>query len=304
VNAIDRAFILAYQKGEPSKAPAVAAELPGRQRTSTSVAALLAAAPRQEACAGTAPAAHPPAPANERRPLSAFAAPPRIVDGRFKPALEVDQLDWPRVCLDLMDRHEACFWPALDAVCAAQSAGRSLIGVAGAAPGAGCTTLLLCLARLLVSAGRSVALVDGNFAAPGLARSLRLVPDAGWEDSLSGRLPLAECIVQSLADRMAVLPLVAGGETAATALGSIQASITAGVLRYHYDVVLVDLGVVAGGWQAAAARQAAQQCRLDGAILAAVEGRTTAADVRRVLRSSPELAAICLGVVENETHAA
>ena len=61
---------------------------------------------------------------------------------------------------------------------------------------------------------------------------------------LAGRVPLAEAVIQSLADRIAMLPLAQGGLPAAEKLDAIHASITAGVLRYHYDIVLFDLGVV------------------------------------------------------------
>jgi Mrp family chromosome partitioning ATPase len=187
---------------------------------------------------------------------------------------------------------------------AADEAGRSLIGIGSPAAHLGCTTLVTCLARLLAEAGKTVAIVDGNFASPALAPQLGLAVEAGWEDVLSGGLPLAEGVVYSLADRVALLPLVAGGARAAAALDSIHASVTAGVLRYHYDMVLFDLGAVGHGFQGEIARRLAQQCRLDGVVLATGQGHASGVHPQRLMQSAPELASICLGVVENQLRAA
>ncbi|HEX6961640.1 MAG TPA: hypothetical protein VF175_07215 [Lacipirellula sp.] len=240
----------------------------------------------------------------ERRPLSAFAMQGPAVEARFKPALEVDAFRWPAVCERLLHGCRDRLQPALLSLLAADEAGRSLIGIASPARGAGCTTLVMCLARLLVEAGKTVAIVDGNFAAPGLARGLGLAVQSGWEDVLSGRLPLAEGVVHSLADQITLLPLATGGAAAAERLDSIHASVTAGVLRYHYDVVLFDLGAVEDPAQGAAARRLVQQCRLDGIVLAASHDHALAVHPQRLMQAAPELASICLGVVENRLRAA
>jgi Mrp family chromosome partitioning ATPase len=191
----------------------------------------------------------------------------------------------------------------VETLLAADDAGRSLLGVGAQSAGAGCTTLVACLARLLVEAGKTVAIVDANFARPGLATHLGLAAEIGWEDVLSGRVSLAEAVVHSLGDRVSLLPLAIGGPAAASRLETIHASVTAGVLRYHYDIVLFDLGVVADTQQGPIARRVIQQCRLDGALVASGRG-AAAAQPQQLLRSAPELATICLGVVENQLRAA
>ena len=85
--------------------------------------------------------------------------------------------------------------------------GRKIIGLAGCNRGEGVTTMLSAAARNLVSRGRKVALVDNNWNNPQLARSLGLLPQIGWEESLSGGLPLEEIVIESLADGLAVLPV-------------------------------------------------------------------------------------------------
>jgi len=249
------------------------------------------------------PQVEPPRTTSQRRPLSTFAQPSQVVEGRFKPALEVDSFRWSAVSEQLIRRCSAQLQPAVATLLAADDAGRSLHGIGAQVAGTGCTTLVACLARLLVDAGKTVAIVDANFAKPGLASHLGLAAETGWEDVLSGRVSLAEAVVHSLGDRVSLLPLAIGGPAAASRLETIHASVTAGVLRYHYDIVLFDLGVVADPQQGPIARRVIQQCRLDGALVASGRG-AAAAQPQQLLRSAPELATICLGVVENQLRAA
>jgi Mrp family chromosome partitioning ATPase len=289
MSAIDQAFIRAY-------------ETDGDVAVAASQASVRTSPPAPHArVAASAPAAEP-APTAERRPLSSFATGP-TVEARFRPALEVDAFRWPAAVEELTQRHSARWRQAIKALLAADEEGRSLIGVGGAARGVGCTTVVSCLARLLIEAGKTVAVVDGDFATAGLARCWGLAPEVGWEDVLAGRAPLAECIVQSLEDRLAVLPLVQGGLTAAEELDAIHASVTAGVLRYHYDVVLFDLGVVADEIQGPVARRIARRCRLDAIMLTTDTKSSSAVSPARFLQIAPELADSCLGVVENHRAA-
>ncbi|HYO25230.1 MAG TPA: cellulose synthase operon protein YhjQ/BcsQ, partial [Lacipirellulaceae bacterium] len=236
---------------------------------------------------------------SQRRPLSTFAPPSPTVEARFHPALEVDALRWSAVAEALVGRHAERWSGALHALLAADDAGRSLIGVAGAAPGAGTTTVLGCLGRILVDAGKTVALVDGNFTAPGLARTLGLAADLGWEDVLAGRTPLADAVIHAIEDRLAILPLTQGGLPAAEKLDSIHASVTAGVLRYHYDVILFDLGNLAQPQQSAIASRLAARCRLDGLLV--IETREARLGPSRLSNLAPSLASLCLGAIENQS---
>jgi Mrp family chromosome partitioning ATPase len=315
MSVIDRAFIRAYEIDDQ----------PAPSAPATDVAALRSApAPRRtpivEAPAENLAPPKPhfrvvsePAPARaerqtpadrpattERRPLSAFAVQPRTVDSRFQPSLEVDAFRWSSVCDDLAHNHKTRWQAAVNMLLAADDAGRSLIGVAAAASGAGATTVLACLARLLVDAGKTVAIVDANFANHQLASALGLGADVGWEDVLAGQVPLAEGVVHSLGDRMALLPLARGGAAAADGLESIHASVTAGVLRYHYDMVLFDLGALADPVQGPLALRVVRHCRLDGVVLVARPQDAALVQPELLVQSAPELAAMCLGVVENQ----
>ena len=326
MSAIDQAFIRAYEFDEAEPAPKrretaqasprVEPMVTSKVVESIAVQAVeaavaqpklrpVAAAPRTPAVphAVAAQVELPPPREQQRRPLSTFAQPAQTVEARFKPALEVDSFRWSAVSQQLIRRCRQQLEPAVATLLAADDAGRSLLGVGSQSPGAGCTTLVACLARLLVDAGKTVVIVDANFSRPGLGANLGIATENGWEDVLAGNVSLAEAVVHSLGDRLSLLPLVVGGPAAASRLETIHASVTAGVLRYHYDLVLFDLGVVADPQQGAIARRVIQQCRLDGALVAAGRG-AAAAQPQQLLRTAPELATICLGVVENQLRAA
>jgi Mrp family chromosome partitioning ATPase len=303
MSAIDRAFIRAYEVDDE---PPVTRSATVTERTAGRTAAVQAPA------VDAPPAPHVRIPAesgvaaaatSQRRPLSAFAPQAPTVEARFRPALEVDQFRWPTIVSALVAGHAARWEKALAALIDAVESGRTLIGVGGTGHGAGATTVAACLARLLVDAGKTVALVDGDFRTAGLARSLGVAPDAGWEDVLAGRAPLADAVIHSLGDRLALLPLVQGGPSAAEKLDGIHASITAGVLRYHFDVVLFDLGAVADRQQGPTASRLARRCRLDGLVIVAADAGAAACE-QLLAAEAPELATIGLGVIENQLASA
>lgn len=245
----------------------------------------------------------PPLPTSaggERKPLSAFTPAPTTVEAKFQPGLEVDAFAWSDVCNELTAAG-APYWKQLnEALEKATDEGRTVVGIAGTTEGVGCTTLLLCVARSLAASGKSIAIVDGNFSAPGLAHHLGLEVDLGWEQVLSGDSSLSDAVVGSLHDSIALLPLVRGGLRAAEQLDSIHSSVTAGVLRYHYDLVLMDLGSLANTQQANFAETISRQCRLDAALLVTNNAEATIANAGHYDRLTPSFAAVTLGTLENE----
>lgn len=242
----------------------------------------------------------PVEPSPERRPLSTFSAPVQPATTAFTPVFEVDAFRWPQLTGDLLAAHHQLLIPVIEQLLEVSEQGRSLVGIAGTRPNVGCSTILLCLARLLASAGKSVALVDANFSKASLARDLGLDFDIGWESVLTGELPLAECVVKSLEDKMALLPLVKQSSSAHQLLASIQTSVTAGVLRYHYDLVLFNLGAAVQPPQDEAASSIIQHCRLDASIIIADTMPTGIAPMDPLLSL---LGKTCLGVIGNSTAA-
>ncbi len=236
------------------------------------------------------------APTTERRPLSTFSAPEPQPTIAFNPVYEVDAFRWPKITDDLLAAHHELLIPVADYLLDVNEQGRSLVGFAGTRPNVGCSTVLLSLARLMGSVGKSVAIVDANFAKASLARDLGMEFETGWEHVLTGELPLAECVVKSINDRMTLLPLAQPHPHANELLSSIQTSVTAGVLRYHYDLVLFNLGDASAAPQDAAAFSVMQHCRLDANLIVADSDRTGIEPIDTLLALFGDT---CLGVIGN-----
>ncbi len=331
MSEIDQAFIRAYTDEDGYSAPVETLGPPTAQPT-TSHVQLYSSSQNTQSFAAQAPTAEPMpaphfqgsasavaqadtvavqrameeqaavAPPSQRRPLSSFATPASAPSTVFEPVFEVDTFRWPAVTDELLDGHGELFTPVVQQLLAASEEGQSLVGIAGARPGVGCSTVHMCLARLLASAGKSVAIVDSNFAAAHLAKNLGLEFESGWEDVLTGKIPLAECVVRSNQDRMVLLPLGSSRETRVELLSSIQTSVIAGVLRYHYDLVLYDLGAAGDTSQLAFAQQIVEQCRLDASIIVADTDSDHLEADRHINALLNVLGTSCLGVIGNFTR--
>lgn len=258
-----------------------------------------AVATQQQAELGEADELTLPSLVNERKPLSSFSAPKPAPTATFKPVFEVDEFRWPAITDELVATSRKLFKPVIDLLFAAGGEGRTLVGIGGANARVGTSTVSMCLARLAAEAGCNVALVDGNFVQGDLAQMLGLEFDLGWEDVLTGKLPLTECAVASLADRMTLIPLGGPAEVEIERLTSIQSSVIAGMLRYHHDLVLFDLGSASDPTQLAAAHGIAEHCRLDAGIIVATLGASDPVTVHGVDQLNAVFGANCLGVIGN-----
>ncbi len=195
-------------------------------------------------------------------PLAAAAAEPPMQTAEaqqsasgFSPQLQVDRYFWPAGVVRLCQVAQGPLDAVIDSVALEAAQGKNVVGVGHCRSGDGATTLLLCLARRLAEHGVKVALVDADLRSPRLARRLGVLAEQGWDDVWAGRVSLAEAVVESLHDRLALLPLADGagpyslrenksqaprGEVGSAAVPSPAAAVAE--LRKHYDVVLVDLG--------------------------------------------------------------
>jgi len=317
MSQIDQAFLRAYDTDRAQDAPVATLPLPAAHPAASSpnrgphfsvappaessvaqYALPLEADPYSDELSSIGPVLQVMDPPAERRPLSSFAAPPEPPsESSFRPLLEVDAFRWPTVCHELWEEFAELFSPVVEQLLAADEAGRSMIGFYGTQQGVGCTTLQLCLAKLLADSGKNVAIVDGDFSTAQLANQLGLEVETGWAEVLSGNLPLAECVVQSMEDRIALLPLVQPSHSAGDLLSSIHASVSAGMLRYQFDLVLFDLGTAGIGPQASVAKTIGAQCRLDACLAVAEAGQTNLDEIQKIAET---LGAECLGVIENQ----
>jgi Mrp family chromosome partitioning ATPase len=159
----------------------------------------------------------------------------------WSPLLQVDRVVWPTIHNRLQGAAQAAIAQMADGLQAIGDSSRKIIGLASCARGEGVTTLLSAAARSLLERGRKVAIVDGHWSNPQLARCLGLLPQIGWEESLSGGLPLEEIVIESLADGLAVLPV---REPPAGAVPKTAIAAGLETLARKYDFVLVDLGAM------------------------------------------------------------
>jgi Mrp family chromosome partitioning ATPase len=169
--------------------------------------------------------------------------PPAADDGQFRAMLQVDGLAWPSSVTKMAFAAEEALGPLVERLVRSLQKGSKAVAFQGCRRGDGCTTVLLAVALQLARRGLKPVVLDADCDHPRLARRLGLAPEAGWEAVLAGRLPLAEVVVQSLEEGLAIVPFCepSAEEERALASGADLGPMIE-VLRAAYDVVLVDLG--------------------------------------------------------------
>ncbi len=166
----------------------------------------------------------------------------------FLPSLRVDRFVWPEESLR-MNRQAADQLGLLSNILSRQQAeGRKVVGFGSHAAGQGCTTILLSVARRLRSDDTKVIVVDADFGNPCLSERLGIACRIGWNDVVGGGEPLEEVVIVSAHDGLALVPLrqAASGQGEDSDGPPDLGTVTRG-LREHYDLVLVDLGVLNPG---------------------------------------------------------
>jgi Mrp family chromosome partitioning ATPase len=184
----------------------------------------------------------------------------------WRPVFEVANFTWPELTDVLLDAAGAQFRTAATDLAEACRRHRKLVSITAARRGEGCTIIALALAKALADQQQRVILVDAHFEAPGLADNLGLAAQVGLEDALSGEKPLVEALVESLEDRVVVLPL---REPVASdwrlSIARLKSSLDE--LRRHCDVVLIDAGPVGDTNDRRRLLSWAAPCRVDRALV-------------------------------------
>ncbi len=218
----------------------------------------------------------------------------------FEPMLQVDRLTWPAICCRLAEAATDELSRLADALAEVAVQGRKVVAIGGCRRGEGATTLLLCAGRRLAERGLKVLVADANLAEPQVACRLGLLPEGGWEDVVAGRLPLEEVVIESVEDRLAVLPVCQTSSDAGPVrpdetrlLASIQ------TLAAHYDLVLLDPGSLEELGTPGASLACGIGGRLDAIVLVHHEGVTPAEDLDDVRRWLAETEIVQVGVIEN-----
>ena len=186
-----------------------------------------------------------PAEQSTKAPLSSFAGMTDLTTpGALpRPALEVDAVRWPTMCETLLQLHGDRFDRMAVEICREAGLGQKITAITGLRRGEGRTTLALCLARRLAAGRASVALVDADFFNPSLAAHLHIAIDRGWEAVLRSEETLWEVMIESVSDRLTIVPLSSSAAEETTP-AAFRIAATLNELAEHYDVVLVDAGPI------------------------------------------------------------
>jgi Mrp family chromosome partitioning ATPase len=231
----------------------------------------------------------PRQPSNIRPPVH-VDSPPTIV------TLEVDSFNWPDTCDRIVDQASSELKAAAELLATGIGKGVQVVSVAATGAGAGATTMVLCLARMLAREWR-VCVVDANLQRPALAESLQLAPDRDLADLLNGKATLAEILVESLNDRMTLLPLVAPLAPEVVERSKLRLTLTVGELRERFDLVLIDAGAVAAGGRRSSILQAGSG--IDAGILVRSQ-QADGDEWEQAQKAVEQWSMPCLGVIENE----
>ncbi len=240
-------------------------------------------------------------------PMPSFASPPPLppsasglhADAAFRPMLQTDRFAWPAICEALESRAGVAIDTLAEALRAYAREGKNAVAVAARRRNEGSTTLLLCAARRLAGQGLSVVLVDADVNRPSLAERLDLAPEMGWERVADGRLPLGEVAIESIEDRMALVPWCGTPPGPGGARPTLGGFAGLAPLRKHYDVVLVDLGPLEENGLLEAPAPWWGEDSIDGLLLVHNVRTTTRRDLEDTRRRLAAAGAEVLGVAEN-----
>jgi len=221
----------------------------------------------------------------------------------FQPMLQVDRFHWPKVCRRLVEQAGQELDRVADALEAAMTRGRKVLAIGACRRGEGATSLLLCAARRLAERGFKVVMVDADVAQAKLARRLQLLPEFGWEETLAGRVPLEEVVIESADDGLALLPVCAPlCDTDLSPISTeVETRLAEGIatLAAHYDLVLVDPGPLEDFDAAGAAWARAVAGRLDAVALVHKARTTSQKRLAELQHALSEAGTQQVGVIQN-----
>lgn len=219
----------------------------------------------------------------------------------FRPAWQVDRFTWPRICRRLMSRAGDEWGRLCDALLAAGERGQKVLALAGCRRGEGATTLLLCAASQLAERGIKTVLVDADIRRPRLAKRLGIQAQTGWDDGCDADgSGLDRAMIESTASGLAVLPLCEsparnGRET----LDWPRLAACLERLRYHYEVVLIDLGPLESVDWAAGMPAWATASDIDSLLLVCNRRMTSDEQLSEVQRRLSAAGMPLAGLIEN-----
>ena len=171
---------------------------------------------------------------------------------KFTPAYSVEDIVWPSAVIRLSMAARGALEVIEKQILTRLAQGYRAFGFAAALPRQGTTTLLLAMARYLLSQGRKVGLVDAAFHHPVLCHRLGVLPEVGWEQMSTRKLPPGEVTIRVEEQSLLLVPWMSScqdemSSSEGTLLPPISSDEITGLLQSlseETDVILVDLGVL------------------------------------------------------------
>jgi Mrp family chromosome partitioning ATPase len=215
----------------------------------------------------------------------------------FNPIWEVDQLQWPEVCVKLMDAKMDSLNHVTKHLSEACQEGLQVLAVTSPEGGEGRTTVACCLAMLAGSRGLKVAIVDGDIENPTLSLQTNLEIDNDWQAAILNHLPLEEVSVHSIDDQITLVPLL--GPVDQTELPNTDQRIADMLLELteSFDLVILDIGHMnsPNGLMSTLAEQG-----IINAAIAVVDNRNSSTQrIETCIRRIRQSGVSSIGIVEN-----
>lgn len=215
----------------------------------------------------------------------------------FNPVWEVDQLQWPEVCLRLIESKTDTFSQVARHLVEACQEGLQVLAVTSPQSGEGRTTVACCLAKLASSQGLKVAILDGDIDNPTLCLQTNLEIENDWCTAIVNQMALEEVAVHSIDDQLTLIPLNQPVNPDELSNDDLRISDMIRELSESFDLVILDTGSMnsPNGMLISLAEQG-----LISAAIAVVDHRnTTSQRVDACIRRIRQAGVTSIGVVEN-----
>ncbi len=215
----------------------------------------------------------------------------------FNPVWEVDNLQWPAVCTELLQQRADSMERVAQNLISACQEGLQVLAVTSPRSGEGRTTVACCLAMLAGSRGLNIAIVDGDIETPSLSFQTNLELEQDWKAAIVNQVPLEEVAVHSIDDQVTLVPLLSPISHDEMASDDNRIAFMLQELSESFDLVIVDTGhmnstrnlVTALGEQG-----------IISAVVAVVDHRSSTPEkIESCLRRIRQTGIASIGLVEN-----
>lgn len=191
----------------------------------------------------------------------------------LKAAFEIACFKWPNIVPALVDNRQPELAALVDELL---PLAQGSLAVSSCRRGEGRTAVSLVVARQLAAGGARVVVVDADTEQPKLAETLCTAAEVGWVETLTAQQSPYEAMIESVGDRLAILPLKGSADDSSLAACANDLKQMCRQLQAAFDFVCFDLGpsienlrwhseLCASGLDAVVVVRDVRHCRLEQA---------------------------------------